>query len=296
MAGAKLGLSVGWPFPPTLSRRVAPATTSWTKTSPVPLASLGTRLSASDSKATSRPSPLIDGATLGPSPGVPWGPTLASTVVWATRSRTNTSSSPLVVAGREVRRRRAEGHVAAVGADGRAVAVAVALLARRRQADPLGGAGPAVVDEDVLDAVGVAGHQARAGRGEGDVAAVAADGRREARPVGLPAVDGQRDEARADPASAAFRRRRRPGRPVGSSPSIRPAATSRPASIFALLRCATLRPPGGSRRRTLLLSRPASRGGSRNWQLCPFRSRRYHRRWPEIADGRAPLCPRTGDG
>ncbi len=95
MAGPKLGLSVGRPPPPTLTRRVAPATRSWTNTSPVALASSGTRLSASDSKATSRPSPLIDGAPLGPSPGVPWGPTLASTVVWATRSRTKTSSSPL---------------------------------------------------------------------------------------------------------------------------------------------------------------------------------------------------------
>ena len=74
-------------------------TRSWTNTSPVPLVSLGTSESASDSNATSRPSPLIEGATLGPSPGVPWGPTLASTVVCATRSRTKMSSSPLVSSG-----------------------------------------------------------------------------------------------------------------------------------------------------------------------------------------------------
>jgi hypothetical protein len=67
-----------------------------TNTSPVPLVSLGTSELASDSKATSRPSPLIDGATLGPLPMVPWGPTLASTVVCATLSRTKMSSSLLV--------------------------------------------------------------------------------------------------------------------------------------------------------------------------------------------------------
>ena len=94
-AGPKLGLSVCTPRPPTLTSRVTSATRSRTKTSPVWFSSWATSESASDSKATTRPSALMVGATLGQSPGTPWGPTLTSTVAPSSRSRTKMSSSSL---------------------------------------------------------------------------------------------------------------------------------------------------------------------------------------------------------
>ena len=140
MAGPKLGLSVCTPRPPTLISRVTSATRSRTKTSPVWFSSWATSESASDSKATSRPSALIVGATLGPSPIVPWGPTLTSTVCLRHPVPDEDVELIVGVAGGEVRRRRRERHVAAVGAEGRVVAVAVAFLPLARQAHPLGGA------------------------------------------------------------------------------------------------------------------------------------------------------------
>ncbi|WP_088286768.1 hypothetical protein [Kineosporia sp. A_224] len=49
------------PAPDTLTRVVVPATTSRRNTSHVPFVSPGTRSDASDSKATYRPSALIEG-------------------------------------------------------------------------------------------------------------------------------------------------------------------------------------------------------------------------------------------
>src|SRR6266550_2456689 len=59
----------------------------------------GIRFEASEANATNRPSPLIDGPRLAPSAGVASNPTLTSLVWPVSRSRTNTSSNPLVSPG-----------------------------------------------------------------------------------------------------------------------------------------------------------------------------------------------------
>ena len=111
--------------------------------------------------------------------------------------------------GNEVRGQRVEGDVAAVGAEARCADVlAVRLPAGAADADARRPAGLAVVDEDVERPVGVAGHQVRVGRVEGDIAAVAADRRRVAavvRAVGarLLALAGDADALRAAGAAVA---------------------------------------------------------------------------------------------
>src|SRR5204862_4701195 len=98
---------------------------------------------------------------------------------------------PVRVARDEIRGVGAEGDEATVLADRGAEAVAVCLLAGAVDADPLGGARLAVANEDVIDAIRVAGNEVRAVGAEGDVAAVAADRRTEAvpAPLGPRAVD-----------------------------------------------------------------------------------------------------------
>ena len=77
-----------FPAPSTLMRSVIPVCRSWTNTSDRPLVSPGTRLVARESKATKRPSALIDGGGVGPSGGgpicsFPALSTLTRSVVWA---------------------------------------------------------------------------------------------------------------------------------------------------------------------------------------------------------------------
>src|SRR5688500_18826432 len=76
-----------------LTRSVWRVARSWTNTSDRPLVSPDTRFLAADSKATYRPSALIDGAKLAASPDAPAEDTLTRWVVPATRSWTNTSGT-----------------------------------------------------------------------------------------------------------------------------------------------------------------------------------------------------------
>ena len=271
--------------------RVTSATRSRTKTSPVWFSSWATSESASDSKATIRPSALIVGATLGPSP------------MRALGADTDQHRGALVpvpdedvellvgVAGREVRRRRREGHVAPVGADGRVVAVAVARRALPRQTHPLGGALHPVEDEDVLHAVGVARDQRGGGRGEGHVPPVGADGRGEAGPVGLAAVEPQRDQARAAAAAADG------GPGDGGQAPQDDAGDDEPPGESS---CSGVpRPPswwlrGGGRYplRCRALPGAVCAYGTE----CPISPVPYHDGWAEIAFRPRSLCPPTADG
>ncbi len=70
-----------------------------------------------------------------------------------------------------------EGHIAAIGANGRAIAIAVPLGAAAVHAHALDGPSLAVAYEDVPLPVGVAGDKVRRTGRESDVAAVGADGR-----------------------------------------------------------------------------------------------------------------------
>src|SRR5690606_37328747 len=97
------------------------------------------------------------------------------------------------VAGHEVARGRFEDDVPAVVADGGEAGVAVGLTAGRAHADAAGFTGHAVVDEHVLHAVGVAGHEVRGAAVEGNESAVAGNGRGEAAAVGLNAAHAQAD-------------------------------------------------------------------------------------------------------
>ena len=75
----------------TLTRSVVPACRSRTNTSKCPVVSPGTRLVAADMKAMKRPSALIAGLKLSPSPWALALETLTRSVLPAWRSRTNTS-------------------------------------------------------------------------------------------------------------------------------------------------------------------------------------------------------------
>src|SRR5439155_233563 len=98
-AGAPLPQLPWVPALSTLTRSVMPVCRSWTKTSAYPLVASATRLVAYDSKATKRPSALIEGLPLEPLPSVPALLTLTRSVVPVHRSRTNTSCHPLVSPG-----------------------------------------------------------------------------------------------------------------------------------------------------------------------------------------------------
>src|SRR6266516_4102455 len=83
----------------------------------------------------------------------------------------------VVVAGDEVVGTRMEGHESAVRADRRPVTEPVRLAFCAAHADPLGGTGEPVADEDVRRAVPVLLHQVRRFRRESDESAVGADRR-----------------------------------------------------------------------------------------------------------------------
>ena len=127
-----------------------PVWRSRTNTSSLPLVSPGTRLLASELKATKRPSAEIAGSKLSPLPWTPPGPRLTRWVVPVWRSRTNTSSTPLVspgtrlVASESKATKRPSAEIA--GPD----AGTVALDAARADAHPLGRARLAVADEHVV--------------------------------------------------------------------------------------------------------------------------------------------------
>jgi hypothetical protein len=84
------------PSAATLIRVVSPVTRSWTKMSVLPLVSPGTRLVADDAKATKRPSPLTAGPVLLPFACLPLLLTLTRWVLPLARSRTTTSTAPLL--------------------------------------------------------------------------------------------------------------------------------------------------------------------------------------------------------
>ena len=160
------------------------------------------------------------------------------------------------VAGDEVRGRRREHEVAAVGAEPRAGRVRVGLPAERVGAGPDHSAGGEVLDEHVGDAVRVAGDEVRRRRREGDVPPVRADGERargpgvglgpagrHARPpddAGLPVeaehvgdavrVAGRKVRGGADEGDEPAVRRRDRVRPTGRSPGRRPPSRPRVAA------------------------------------------------------------------
>jgi hypothetical protein len=92
----RLVLSPWVPSAATLTRVVWPVTRSWTKMSVLPLVSPGTRLVADDEKETKRPSPLRSGPLLLPFASLPLLVTLTRWVLPLARSRTNTSTAPLL--------------------------------------------------------------------------------------------------------------------------------------------------------------------------------------------------------
>src|SRR5438067_7265110 len=106
-AHSPLGLMAGccegsgdWPAPGfSDSRRVSPVFRSRTKTSISLLVSPGTRLGASDSKTTNRPSPLMAGQRLAPLACAPPAPTLTRSVVPLCRLRMKMSEALLVSPG-----------------------------------------------------------------------------------------------------------------------------------------------------------------------------------------------------
>src|SRR5204863_59451 len=92
IAGSSLNPFPCPPEEPTLIRLVLCDLRSRRKSS----VSCPTRLVAPDAKATKRPSAEIEGAKLRPSPCTPAELRLTRLVFWAFRSRTKTSSEPLV--------------------------------------------------------------------------------------------------------------------------------------------------------------------------------------------------------
>src|SRR2546423_4087858 len=84
---------------PRLTRVVVPSRRSRTKTSVWWFVSAGTRLVASELKATKRPSPETDGASLFPLPWSPVWPTLTRSVVLPWRSDRKTSWAVLLSPG-----------------------------------------------------------------------------------------------------------------------------------------------------------------------------------------------------
>src|SRR5438552_3012338 len=103
MAGAKnpakLSSFACVPVEDTLTRFVVPVIRSWTKTSTAPLVSRPTRLVASLENATKRPSAEMAGVKLVPFASAPAEEMLTRSVVPVSRSRTNTSVTPLVSPG-----------------------------------------------------------------------------------------------------------------------------------------------------------------------------------------------------
>src|SRR6476660_2244852 len=83
----------------TLTRLVVTPVRSRTNTSVPPLRSWATRLSAGESKATTRPSALIDGDPLPDFASAPEPWTLTRVIVLFVRSRRKTSEPPLVSLG-----------------------------------------------------------------------------------------------------------------------------------------------------------------------------------------------------
>src|SRR5919198_6515296 len=99
-------LPLAWaPLLETLIRVVVPVSWSCRNTSDVPFVSRLTRLLASESKTTKRPSALIDGPAIRfrrPLSALPWRPaldTLTRSVVPVSRSRTKISDLPFVSPG-----------------------------------------------------------------------------------------------------------------------------------------------------------------------------------------------------
>src|SRR5919107_2507025 len=97
--GKKLPGSPGRPRGPTDTRRVVPRRRSRTNTSFIPLVSRRTRFVAAEVKATYRPFAEIVGSTLPLSPCRPFAPTETRCTRPDRRSRTKTSSAPLVSPG-----------------------------------------------------------------------------------------------------------------------------------------------------------------------------------------------------
>jgi hypothetical protein len=91
MEAERLVLLAWVPSEATLARVTAPVCRSWTKTSNAPFVSPRTRLLATDSNATKRPSALIAGDSLPPSAWVPSEATLTRVVVPLCRSWTKMS-------------------------------------------------------------------------------------------------------------------------------------------------------------------------------------------------------------
>ena len=90
------GQDVMPPVLETLTLVVSPVRRLWTKTSTRSFVSPGARLSAAEAKATDSPSPLMHASRHARLLWVPAALTLTRSVVWASRSRTNTSYFPLV--------------------------------------------------------------------------------------------------------------------------------------------------------------------------------------------------------
>jgi hypothetical protein len=97
------------------------------------------------------------------------------------------------IAADQVRGRRDQRDVAAVGTDARRVRSAIALHAARVDAQALGRARDAIADEHVRHAVGVAHHDVGGLRREDHVATVATDEAASARAVGLATAVAQAD-------------------------------------------------------------------------------------------------------
>src|SRR5438552_10226937 len=96
---AKLSSFACAPVEDTLTRFVVPVIRSWTKTSTAPLVSRPTRLVASLENATKRPAAEMAGVKLVPFASAPAEEMLTRPVVPVSRSRTNTSVTPLVSPG-----------------------------------------------------------------------------------------------------------------------------------------------------------------------------------------------------
>ena len=151
--------SAGW-SDRTPGRRSSGVSSEWRKMSlPLVLRSSGTSVLAAESKATRPPPAPMLGLKLSPSPWVPSSATLTLTSVPLSRSKRKMSRFPLVSSRHQVRRRRPEGHVAAVGAHRRVGRHAVAALLVGAQADPGRAPVRAVEDEDVARLVAVAGDE-----------------------------------------------------------------------------------------------------------------------------------------
>ena len=99
ICGEVLSAVASVPVELTLTRTVVSRSRSWTKMSCTPFVSSDTRFVASDSKATYRPSPLIEASPLPPLASTPRESTLTRSIAPVRRSRTKMSHAVLVSPG-----------------------------------------------------------------------------------------------------------------------------------------------------------------------------------------------------